>query len=64
VHSAILRKRWKHLFIRCPFAKLVWQVVLFKFNIPPPSNIKNLFGRELNGIDKKRNNVFVLEYVG
>jgi hypothetical protein len=43
----------EHLFIRCPFAKLVWQVVFFTFNVPPPVNIKNLFGRWLNGIDKK-----------
>jgi hypothetical protein len=42
----------EHLFIRCPFAKMVWQVVHFTFNIPPPTNIKNLFGRWLNGIDK------------
>jgi hypothetical protein len=43
----------EHLFIRCPFAKLVWQVIGFTFNIPPPTNIKNLFGRWLNGIEKK-----------
>jgi hypothetical protein len=40
-------------FYRCLFAKLVWQVVHFTFNIPPLANIKNLFGRWLNGIDKK-----------
>jgi hypothetical protein len=34
----------EHLFIRCPFAKMVWQVVHFTFNIPPPANIKNMFG--------------------
>jgi hypothetical protein len=32
----------EHLFIRCKFAKLVWQVVQFTFNIPPPAD--NLFG--------------------
>jgi hypothetical protein len=44
----------EHLFIRCPFAKLVWQVVFFTFNVPPPANIKNLFGQWLNGIDKNK----------
>jgi hypothetical protein len=29
--------------------------VHFTFNIPPPSNITNLFGNWLNGIDKKTN---------
>jgi hypothetical protein len=43
----------EHLFIQCPFAKLVWQVVHFTYNIPPPTNIKNIFGRWLIGIDKK-----------
>jgi hypothetical protein len=43
----------EHLFIRCKFAKLVWQVVHFTFSIPPP-NIKNyLFANWLNGIDLK-----------
>jgi hypothetical protein len=40
-------------FIRCKFAKLVWQVVHFIFNMPPPTNIKNLFGNWLNNIDRK-----------
>jgi hypothetical protein len=42
----------EHLFIYCPFAKLVWQAVYFTFNMTPPTNIKNLFGNCLNGIDK------------
>jgi hypothetical protein len=41
------------LFISCPFSRLVWRVVHFTVNIPPPSNITNLFGNWLNGIDKK-----------
>jgi hypothetical protein len=41
-----------HLFRKCNFAKLVWQVVYFTFNIPPPTNIKNIFRNWLNGIDK------------
>jgi hypothetical protein len=43
----------EHLFIRCTFAKLVWRVVHFTFYIPPPTNIKNLFGNWLNGLDKQ-----------
>jgi hypothetical protein len=42
-----------HLFIYCHFFRLVWRVVYFIFNIPPPNNITYLFGNWLNGIDKK-----------
>jgi hypothetical protein len=35
------------------FSRLVWRVVHFTFNIPPPINITNLFGNWLNGICKK-----------
>jgi hypothetical protein len=44
-----------HLFISCHFSRLVWRVVHFTFNILPPSNITNIFGKLLNGIDKKTN---------
>jgi hypothetical protein len=43
----------EHLFLACPFAKLVWRMVYFAFNLPPPTNITNLFGNWLNGVDKK-----------
>ena len=43
----------EHLFISCPFARLIWRVVFTTYNIPPPTNIKNMFGNWLNGIDKK-----------
>jgi hypothetical protein len=33
-----------HLFILCPFAKMIWRIVYMTFNIPPPSNVTNLFG--------------------
>jgi fructose-specific phosphotransferase system IIC component len=42
----------EHLFISCHFARLIWQVVFAAYNIPPPSNITNLFGNWLNGTDK------------
>jgi hypothetical protein len=43
----------EHLFIRCSFSKLIWQLVHFTFSITPPANIKNIFGKWLNGIDTK-----------
>jgi cellulose synthase/poly-beta-1,6-N-acetylglucosamine synthase-like glycosyltransferase len=42
-----------HLFISCPFARMIWRIVYMTFNIPPPSNITNLFGNWLNGVAKK-----------
>jgi hypothetical protein len=42
----------EHLFISCHFARLVWRVVFAAYNIPPPSNITNMFGNLLNGTDK------------
>jgi hypothetical protein len=44
------KKLIEHLFIRCNFAKLLWQVVHFTFNMPPPTNIKSMFGHWLNRI--------------
>jgi hypothetical protein len=43
----------EHLFIECKFAKLIWQVVYFTFNMSPPTNVKSLFGNWLNCIDRK-----------
>ena len=42
-----------HLLVSCPFAKLVWRVVQFTFNIIPPANVTNMFGNWLNGIDRR-----------
>jgi hypothetical protein len=41
-----------HLFLSCPFAKLIWRMVYFAYNIPPPANITNMFGNWLNGVKK------------
>ena len=41
-----------HLFITCPFARIIWMIVQFAFNIAPPTNITNMFGNWLNEIDK------------
>jgi hypothetical protein len=42
----------QHLFIACPFAKIVWRIVYMAFNICPPANITNLFGNWLGGVPK------------
>ena len=43
----------EHLFISCPFARLLWRIVNFAFDLPPPANVTNMFGNWLNGVDKK-----------
>ena len=43
----------EHLFIECPFVKIIWTVVYSTYNITPPSNITNMFGNWLNGVDKQ-----------
>jgi hypothetical protein len=42
----------EHLFIHCPFAKIIWRMIYFAFNIHPPANITIMFGNWLNGVDK------------
>jgi hypothetical protein len=41
-----------HLFFDCPFARLIWRLVFFTFNITQPTNCTNMFGNWLNGIDR------------
>ena len=36
-----------------PFARLIWRVVHFTFNILPLTNVTNMVGNFLNMIDKK-----------
>jgi hypothetical protein len=42
-----------HLFLHCPFAKIIWRMIFFTYNIPPSSNVTNMFGNWLNGVNKK-----------
>ena len=42
----------EHLFIKCTFARDIWRLVHFTFNVYPPTSIANLFGSWLNGIDR------------
>jgi hypothetical protein len=42
----------EHLFIQCPFAKILWRIVYFAYDLSPPTNITNIFDNWLNGVDK------------
>jgi hypothetical protein len=42
----------QHLFIECPFAKIIWTIVHMNFNITPPTSISHFFGNWFNGIIK------------
>ena len=42
----------QHLFIACPFAKMIWRIVHMAFNLTPPNNITHLFGNWLRGVSK------------
>jgi hypothetical protein len=46
-------KSINHLFFTCPFARLIWRVVHFTFDIPPSANVTNMFGNWLNGVEKQ-----------
>jgi hypothetical protein len=50
----------EHLFITCPFAKIIWRIVSMTFNITPPSNISNLFGNWLMGSPRRTKAAFDL----
>jgi hypothetical protein len=41
-----------HLFLSCPFARLLWRMIFFAFDLPPPTSVTNMFGHWLNGVDK------------
>jgi hypothetical protein len=43
----------KHLFFSYPFTRILWRIIYMTFNLPPPSNISNMFRNWLNGIAKK-----------
>jgi hypothetical protein len=42
----------EHLFLDCPFAKIVWSMIYFAYNISAPINITNMFDNRLNGVSK------------
>jgi exonuclease III len=43
----------QHLFLSCPFVKLIWRILAISFNFSTPTTIANLFGNWLNGVTKK-----------
>jgi hypothetical protein len=43
----------QHFFISCPFVLIIWRMIYFTYNIPPPTNITNMFGNWLNGVPKE-----------
>jgi hypothetical protein len=43
----------QHLLISCPFIQIIRCIIYFIYNIPPPSNITNMFGNWLNGVPKE-----------
>jgi hypothetical protein len=42
----------QHLFISCPFVRIIWRKVYFTYKLPPPTKITNMFGNWLNGVPK------------
>jgi hypothetical protein len=48
-----LEETIEHLLLSCMLAKIVWRIVYFTYNIPPPTNITSMFGNCLNGIHKR-----------
>jgi hypothetical protein len=42
----------EHLFLSYPFARIIWRMVYFTYNIPPPTHITNMSGKWLNGINE------------
>jgi hypothetical protein len=42
-----------HLFLFCPFARILWRLVYFAYNLPPPTSISNMFGNWLNGVENR-----------
>jgi hypothetical protein len=40
----------QHLIISCPNVRIIWRMIYFTYNLPPPTNIINVFGNWLNGM--------------
>jgi hypothetical protein len=53
----------QHLFIHCPFARIIWQIIHMYFNITPPLSIAHLFGIGLMELQNLRRQTFEWEFV-
>jgi hypothetical protein len=42
----------QQFFISYPFVSVIWCMTYFTYNLPPPTNITNMFGYWLNGVLK------------
>jgi hypothetical protein len=50
----------KHLFIECPYARMVWRIIFYATGLTPPSSIRHMFGSWLsNQSSKVRNLIWV-----
>ena len=64
----LARKNWKgsqkctccnmnetiqHLFIDCPFAKMIWRIIFYATNLPQPRSIDHMFGTWLRNQHKR-----------
>jgi hypothetical protein len=49
----------QHLFFDCHVARFAWRCVFFTFNIPPPHNVKDIFGNGLRGVPRPTKNDFI-----
>ena len=47
----------EHLFISCALAKLIWRTINFTYDLPAPSNVTNMFGNWLNGVDRQSKDI-------
>jgi hypothetical protein len=43
----------QHLFFNCHYARFLWGLTYFTFNIPPPSNVEHMFGSWTNRVGGK-----------
>jgi hypothetical protein len=50
----------RHLFLECPYARMVWRIVYYATGLTPPRSIRHLFGSWLsNQSSKVRNLIWV-----